>query len=143
MRISGTRAALLLACVLLVVAAGACPVHAYFSSMTSMFTDVPAPSINHAQASNLKNSDFLWGMLSTVPGVNVESNTNEGGFQPIAQQKSLFSFNLNAPPATSSESGWLFTTIAPAAEHGNSPVESGYNSMIKKYGNSSWNVFDN
>lgn len=142
MRDKFVRAAIVLACVILVAAAVACPAYAYFSSFTSMFTDVPAPEINHAQAPSLKTSDFLWGSLSSIPGVNIEK-TDQNSIKAGTSRKSLFSFNLNTPPATSSNPGWLYTTLTPSIDESNNPAESGYKSMLQRYTNSSWNVFDN
>jgi len=141
MRNRGLRAGLLLAGVILVAAAGACQTYAYFSSMTSMFTDVPAPTFSHAQAPGLKTNDFLWESLSTVPGVNVKETTVNNLNSPTTQDH-LFNFYLNSAPETSSNSGWLYTTMTPGIDMNNDPAKSDYTSMVKRYTNNSWNVFD-
>jgi hypothetical protein len=138
MRNYGLRALQLLACVILVVAAGACQAFAFFDSMTSMFTAVAVPQASHYQASGLTNSNFLKNTLNLVPqnGQTTGSQQNTG-----TSVQNLINLNLKPSEDTPSDLGLMNTMLTPGVNESSNPALSSYDSFLQKYTHGTGNIF--
>lgn len=138
MRISGLWAALTLACLILVVAAGACQVRADFTSFTSMFTAVALPEHGHAQAPSLSNGDFVWSALNMVPQ---SGGTTDPGLNAAVAIKNSFGPGVTSAPVTKSNSGWMNTMLTPGISQSYNPGMASYDNFLQRYKNGNGNIF--
>jgi hypothetical protein len=138
MRISGIWAALTLACVILVAAAGACSVRADFTSLTSMFTAFPLPEHTRAQAPSLSSGEFLWNALNAA---SQSSGTTDSGLGSIVAIKNSFGSGTVSAPIMTSNQGWMNTMLKPGVNQSYNPGMASYDNFLKRYMSGSDNIF--
>ncbi len=128
------RAALTLACVILVATAGAWPVSAEFASI---FTAFAAPTLNetHAEAPGLATSGFLWKAMDMIPG----------GSQDVDAIKSMKLNNdleVGGPSLPQrSTTSWMSGFLATDITNSYNPGRATYDNFVNRYMNSSANIF--
>ncbi|BAI60995.1 hypothetical protein MCP_0923 [Methanocella paludicola SANAE] len=134
MRISSLWAALALACIIIVAAAGASYAQAGF---TGMFT-LALPEHGHAQASPLKSGDFVWRALdiASQSGVAADPGLNEA----LAIKKN-FSLGSQSAPALSTNPDWMSAPLLPGIAPSNNLAMSSYDGFLKRYMNGTGNIF--
>ena len=131
---------MVLACVMLVAAAGACQASAFFDSMTSMFTAVALPQGSHYQANGLTNGAFLKDSLNLIPQDSSQSTSADKVTSNSIQD--LMNMNLKPSTEKSPSSGIYNYMLTPGVNESQNPVGDSYKGFLKKYTNSTWNVFD-
>ena len=139
MRNYSIRAVLMLACVILVVAAGACQAFAFFDSMTSMFTAVAIPQSSHYQASGLTNSNFLKNTLNLVPqdGQTTGAQQNSG-----TSVQNLINLNLKPSEDSPADQSLMNTVMTPGVNESYNPAMNSYDSFLQKYTHGTGNIFE-
>ena len=139
MRNYGLRAALMLACVILVVAAGACQAFAFFDSMTSMFTAFAVPQADHYQASGLTNSNFLKDTLNLIPQSDQATGSQKNSGTSVQQ---LINLNLKPSSESPANQGLMNTVMTPGVNESYNPAMNSYDSFLKRYTNGTGNIFE-
>jgi len=134
MRVSSLWAALALACIIIVAAAGASIARAGF---TSMFT-FTLPEHTHAQATPLKSGNFVWQALDMASQYG--GTTDPGLIEALAIKKNFSTGSISAP-ALSSDSNWMNTVLTPGIDQSKNPAMSSYDSFLKRYMNGTGNIF--
>ncbi len=128
------RGAALLACLLLVLAAGMAPAIAIFSGFTSMFTAFGVPTFSHAQPAALGSSDFLWNSLGLI---------SDSGGKDVAALKGGLQLGYTTPLKSSGPYWSSSPLLAPGEDWGKNPGMASYKNFLGRYGNASANIYEN
>lgn len=134
MRISSLWAALALACIIIVAAAGASSAQAGFASMFTL----ALPEHGQAQAAPLKSSDFVWRSLD-IASRTIGAN-DPGINEALAIKNSMDSGSISAPRITS-DRDWMKTVLKPSIDQSASLAMAQYDSFLKRYMNGTGNIF--
>jgi hypothetical protein len=129
------RAALTLACVILVATTGIGIASADFASIFTAF-QAPTLSESHAEAPGLQTSGFLWKAMDMIPGNN---DTSVNTIQSMTNSDpEVTGPSLPQRSTTSWMSGFLTTDVT----NSYNPGRASYDNFVTRYMNSSSNIFD-
>ncbi len=134
MRISSLWAALALACIIIVAAAGASFARADF---TSMFT-FTLPGHTQAQAPPLKSGDFVWRALDMA---SQYGGTSDAGLSEAMAARNNFTLGWMSTPSLSTNSNWMNTVLTPGVDTSKNPAMSSYDSFLNRYMNGTGSIF--